>query len=566
MSPDKNKSRAVQANVFEQRAEHLSAEELASWTALSERDNAIVQKLLAPGARLLIGPRGSGKSTLIRTAYFRGIEARQVLPVYVNYTNSLTLEPLFHRQANALQIFRQWLLFKIVRSTKAAISLMGYEVPEQLRSLASQAKNFIGGFESGAVPELPAHALSPSELTDLLEDWCDEVGISRCVLLMDDAAHAFSQEQQREFFEVFRALRSRRISAKAAVYPGVMTYSPNFHVGHDADVIEVWSRCDTEYIGAMREVMKRRFPKRLRDLFAGKEELVDLLALASFGLPRGFINMISAAVGVEDEAPLKSPTRRMSEAAIQEHAESVRALFLTLRAKLPRLVKFVDGGIKLEDAVSSALRSYNAAQVAPTDKTNVIAIREPIGPKFERVLNMLEYAGVVRAEGRVSRGEKGRFRRYSLHNAIVVAENVLALGKSSSVMSLTLSLADTGAHAFARSSPSALLGSEFETECGLELPNCPACGAARLAEEQKFCMKCGKELPSASLYEELLRAKLEALGLTKKRLKRIRDNSTIDTVQDILLDDDKQALLSIPYVGPVWAARIRTLAEEFVGV
>src|SRR3954462_13805274 len=93
------------ASVFEQRAEHLSENELRTWTAYTERDRAIIDKLLGPGAKLLIGPRGSGKSTLLRSAYYQALESKSCLAVYVNYAHSLALEPLFHRQANALQIF-----------------------------------------------------------------------------------------------------------------------------------------------------------------------------------------------------------------------------------------------------------------------------------------------------------------------------------------------------------------------------------------------------------------------------------------------------------------------------
>ncbi len=79
---------------------------------------------------------------------------------------------------------------------------------------------------------------------------------------MDDAAHAFMQQQQREFFEVFRALRSRTVACKAAIYPGVTSYSPFFNVGHEAEEIEVWIRTDSaEYTDAMRSIFAARFPQ-----------------------------------------------------------------------------------------------------------------------------------------------------------------------------------------------------------------------------------------------------------------------------------------------------------------
>jgi hypothetical protein len=553
-------------NVFEQRAEYLSAIQLKKWTPKTERDSAIVAKLLSPGAKLLIGPRGSGKSTLLRTAYFEAMASSQSLAVYVNYANSLALEPLFHRQANALQIFRQWLLCKIIVATLAAFDDLKTAPPKRLLAIAHDAKDFVLGFESGGIPQLPDETLSPQFVTDLLEGWCDDAGLNRCILLMDDAAHAFSPEQQREFFEVFRGLRSRRVAGKAAVYPGITTYSANFHAGHDAELIEVWSKCDQYYLESMREVVKLRLPEALQSHLESKTELVNLLALASFGLPRGFLNMLSYAFGIEEGAAAASPTRRRAHEAIEEHAESVRALFTSLRAKLPRFTNFVEAGIKLEAELQEVLKGFNKLKEEPEAKTNVVAIKEPIDAKFERVLNMLEYAGVVRAERRVSRGVKGSFRRYSLHNAVVVAENVLSLGKSYSIKSLVTALATTSAHAFARTNPAGLLGKDFEATCTLNLPNCTKCGSARFSEEQRFCMKCGAELASASLYEELLRAKVENLPLTKKKLQGIRECTDLDTIQDILIDDDKQTLLDVPYIGPVWAARIRTLAEEFISV
>lgn len=554
------------ANVFEQRAEHLSASELKKWTAYSDRDHAIVSKLLGPGAKLLIGPRGSGKSTLLRSAYYEAIDTKSCLAVYVNYSNSLALEPLFHRQANALQIFRQWLLYKIIAGLKEVFKALRASLPTDLRTLSSEADSLIRGFESGGVPPLPDTPLTPQILGESLERCTEQLNMQRCVLLMDDAAHAFSPEQQREFFEVFRGLRSRRVAGKAAVYPGTTSYSSNFHVGHDAELIEVWSKPDTEYLNSMQMVIQKRLPEHLRGQLKGKEDIVNLLALASFGLPRGFLNMLSQVFGIGGESNGTSPTRRLADQAVSDHADSVRALFTTLRSKLPRFENFVEAGIELESAALESIRKYNQLKEAVEGKTNVLALREPVGPKFERVLNMLEYAGVVRSEGTVSRGIKGRFRKYSLHNASVIARNALSLGKSYSVRSVVNALISGTSNDFVRTTPAALLGDDFEQRCVLNLPNCSKCGTPRVAEEQRFCMKCGAELSMASIYEELLRAPIDKLPLTEKKLAGIKKHTKLKTVQDIILDDETQKLLKVPYIGPVWAARIRTLAEEFVGV
>lgn len=43
---------------------------------------------------------------------------------------------------------------------------------------------------------------------NLVQDLCEELNIARVVLFIDEAAHVFLPQQQREFFTLFRDLRS----------------------------------------------------------------------------------------------------------------------------------------------------------------------------------------------------------------------------------------------------------------------------------------------------------------------------------------------------------------------
>lgn len=554
------------ASIFEERAENLSKSELEEWTTHTTRDEASIAKLMGPGAKLLSGPRGSGKSTLFRTAYFRLAASRESLPVYVNYSRSLALEPLFHRQANALQLFRQWILTKIVVGAAEAFNYMGLTMPPDLRSLSAAGQGLIRQLATGASPDELKTLLSPSDVVDLLETWADASDLRRCVLLLDDAAHVFSPEQQREFFEVFRELRSRRVSPKAAVYPGITSYSPFFHVGHEAETIEAWYRPDdSDYLEVMRSIVDRRLPPELAAQLTDKKELVDLLALASFGLPRGFLNMLSELLAVGEPTSPK-PTRQRAERAVATQAENVRGIFRALSNKLPRYRHFVAVGRELDAALVRTLAAYNRLQLSPDRKTTIVAIEEPLNVQIERMLNMLEYAGVVRKADSVSRGVKGRFQRYTIHTAIVIAENALVLGKSYPLSNLIDALRLRVSHAFSRTKPTSLLGVGFEERCTLALPPCKKCGTARVAEEQHFCMKCGSELSDASVYEELLRTPIQHLPLTQKKIEGILQHTTIRTVHDLLIDEERQDIRKVRGVGPLWAKRIRTIAEEFIGV
>lgn len=417
--------------IFEERAENLNRDELRRWSAETSRDKALLVKLKGSGAKLLSGPRGSGKSTLLRKAYFSLLDEGQALPLYVNFSRSLALEPLFYRQANAAQIFQQWVIHKIVAGVYESYQeLSADKVPDDLQQLNADSYDFIRNLETGQTTALPQNVLSPSQLLLLLEQWTVRIARNRCVLLLDDAAHAFSPEQQRDFFEIFRALRSRHVAAKAAVYPGITSYSPYFHVGHEAELLEAWYAPDDEqYLSTMREVARSRLPASLYVRFDGRTEIIDYLALASFGLPRGFLNMLSVVLGVEEDANVK-PSRRSAEQAVSAHAESVRGIFNALQGKLPRLKRFVDVGLELERSIAAALRNYNQSKPPGKDKTPVIGLASPINAELNRILGMAEYAGMLRRVGTVSRGVKGVFHRYSLHYAIVLEENSLALGKS----------------------------------------------------------------------------------------------------------------------------------------
>lgn len=553
------------ANVFEERAEYLSRADLEQWTEITADNRRVLAKLKGPGAKLLTGPRGSGKSTLLRAAYFDLLDGDQVLPVYVNYARSLALEPLFHHNANALAIFRQWVLMKVVVEVTKSFEELGMASPTGLEELASIGERYIDALAvSSEPPEMPA-AISPTTLVKHLEGWARHASRKRVVLLLDDAAHAFSPQQQREFFEIFRELRSSRVAPKAAVYPGITSYSPFMHVGHEAELIESWYRPDSDdFLPTMRALVDRRLPKSLLERLDGREELVDLLALASFGLPRGFLVMLSQLLGVEEDETTV-PSRKAADGAVASQAASVRGIFGSLADKMPRYKRFVEAGAELERAVASGLARFNR-QRSTEGKGVVVGLAGPLGPELSKVLEMLEYAGVVRKAGTVSRGVKGVFHRYELHYAIVIRENALSLGRSPSTAAIIEALRTRDAHAFMRSRGTALLGGDFTQRCTLDLAPCQYCGTPRMSDEAQFCMKCGRPLTEASIYEELLKASIDRLPLTPKKLAGLKKHTAIRTVGDILLDDESREIRKVPYVGPIWSARIHNHADEFVSV
>jgi len=551
-----------QSNVFEERAENLSKDELSGWTLLSAKDEINVKKLKGAGAKLLIGPRGCGKSTLMRVAYFQLISERSAFPVYVNYSKSLALEPLFHSAANAALVFRQWVLCKIAREVLTSAVELGVALPPELARIASQADRLIVGLERGEVAADTGFLISPSQLVAWLEEICGGLGVPRAVLLLDDAAHAFSADQQTEFFEIFRQLRTKAIAPKAAVYPGITSYSPNFHIGHEAEALNAWyDVSDSEYLSSMKSLVARRFTPEITSRLQGRDEQLEFLALVAFGIPRGFLNMLSALLDLPTIRGGWAETRPI----VKFHAESARKVFTSLTVRLPKFKHFIEVGQDLDRAFIDQIRRYNIAHGEAENKTTIVAIEEPLPANLERVIHMMEYSGLVRDEGSQSRGAKGSYRRFMLHHAIVASENALALGRSFSLKVAAEALSANNPQALVRVKATTLLGSSYEARCKLSFSPCPRCGTERSFSDQRYCMRCGEELKDGSIYDELLRAPVSELPLPDRKLQDIIAHTDLRTINDVLADD-RQQLLEIPYVGPVWAKRIRVAAEEFVSM
>lgn len=543
--------------VFEERAENLTKANLLKWTVLSDAEKSIVKKLVGPGAKLLSGPRGSGKSTLLRVAFYEAARGKSAFAVYVNYAKALATEPLFHSHADAAILFRQWVLAKILLSIPEAADLWGLQLlPSDLASI-QKSTEYVQTLESGAAPTGLGPGLSPSRLTEVLCELAARAGVSRTVLLLDDAAHAFSVKQQREFFEIFRELRSRDVSGKAAIYPGVTSFSPTFQVGHEAELIEAWFRPDeVNYLATMRQIAAARFPS-----FVPKDPLVvDALALASFGLPRGFLSL---CYELQDSAASGSRAEIVDE--VNVHADIVRTVFSNIADRLPRFQHFIEVGQRFERACVSALREYNGGKDIRR-KSATIALSEPIDAGLQRVLRFMEYAGLVRAqEGLLSKGEKGTYKRYLLHYSLVIGGNALAIGRSYKVADVVLALARPNAHALVKTRAETLLGAGFEKDCVLALPPCPRCATSRLSEDQKFCMNCGQELRAASVYHDLLEAEVDKLPLPSRKVEALREQGFLKVGQ--LLSDENQSFRKPgSSIGAVWAKRITTAAEEWVSV
>jgi hypothetical protein len=550
--------------VFVEQAEYLEDDSFIQWHAEHPDEGKILRKLTQGGAKLISGPRGCGKTTLMLKAFHTMLLNQDAaFPVYVNYKRSLSIEPIYKTGTDGTYWFNQWVILKLYLGIYATLERLGSNV--ELSVLKSEASKAAALLEMSNAASVSIRALSIPALEEDLLRVAEKMNRTRCVLLLDDAAHAFSVDQQRDFFDFFRQIKSPSISPKAAVYPGVTNYSSSFHVGHDAEQIDVWIKPDRdEYLGFMRAFVATRFPPLLAAALKDSEA-VDLLSFASFGVPRTLLNMLHE-LSIEKDGELVGINLSRTEVlrAIKQSYANTRKLFVSLSSKLPVYESFITTGESILDNSIALVKAYNKGKPVERQSVSIALAVDELSHELIKVFSLFQYAGLcIPKEELVSRGEKGRFRIYALHYAGLIDANALIGSKSLSVQEYVVAFSKRNAHEFTRTKANNLIG-KLEEPFTLSLPPCSVCQTPRLFEEAKFCAKCGSPLTTPSTYTALMNADIEKLPLTKTRIEKIKQQSAIRKIKDILYDQEHQALLGVDRVGKYWAARIVGLAEEFV--
>ena len=238
------------------------------------------------------------------------------------------------------------------------------------------------------------------EWREAVEDLCSELGLARIVLFIDEAAHVFIPEQQRQFFTLMRDLRSSLVSVKAAVYPGATSYGASFQPSHDATVVDVERPVtDSNYAAAMREIVLKQDPSS-RKLIEQYGEAFDVLAYASMGNPRVMLKTYAASTPFNRS--------RAQEAIRNYYRDEVWSEHSNLAERYPGHRDLIDWGRSfLERDVLPALHARNEET---TEASSAIWVHRDAPQTVREALSLLCYSGIL-LEGvsgiRATRSEVG---------------------------------------------------------------------------------------------------------------------------------------------------------------
>lgn len=555
---------------FIEQAEYIDTESFAELTIEHPQEESILRKLMGGGAKLLIGPRGCGKSTLMLKAFHQMLNTvgSPVLPVYVNFKLALKVEPLYSKGANAPFWFKGWLTLKVIEALRVTLNQIDdIKFPESFPKKDFVERTLLK-IEAGATDNIEIDQFSIQFLRQTIDDILDGNGINRCVLLIDDAAHAFSEKQQEDFFDFFRAVKSKSISPKAAVYPGITSHSPSFQVGHDAEQIDVWVKpFGEDYETFMLELARKRFQGTQINLVDENKDDIAFLAYCSFGIPRAFLGMLRAIYNSPesyfnaDGSLSKSKVLTLSRSG----KEMSHRVYASLEAKLPSLKSYVRNGEFIYRTFLDSVKEFNTGKDR-FEQTMQLGIRSPLDPNLEKVISFYQYAGLIMPIGDFSRGENGVFSVYELHIGDLVTDNAIVSRRTKSVSFFLDVLRAKKHQAWPRTFSNKILeatkltGSDFK----ISLPQCQSCGSERPTPEAHFCPNCGERLKSSSAYEHLADQDISVLDISSAMKERIKKNSQIRKVRDILIDSSREQLMSIKYIKKARSVKIVGAAEEYV--
>lgn len=557
---------------FEERADQLSLNLIDSSLVDGEIFKRARKKLMAPGAKLLVGPRGTGKTHLMRYTYWHALRTpASPLVLYASFNRYLHLEPLLKRSTDALTRFHSWVLAKLLLSCFQWLEDANEDANElaQHDELYSKAKlsQLVELLERGSGDELYEELgrhLTVDRVTRAVRILTSKFARTRAVLLLDDAALSLSDQYLVAFFEVFRLLKAEHVAPKAAVYPGTTQYGPTFHAFHEVEEVPLWlSVEDPDFSRIMGEIAVRRL--------AGPEigeinsDALELLKYVSFGIPRAFLRLLRAYVETES-GTLQQKINRITE----QQVVLIGAEYDSLKLKVPQFASLVALGRQLFD---NAVQSVAAAQSAnPSLQNIVLGVREERdqGPLIDRMFRFLVEVGLLFPLQAVSHGPGRKYLRFIPHLAFLLHEGAFREGRKASVRILPSIMQQPASKHPVRRDLASLVGPQATHQIKLDLPPCQNCGAHRLNDSQLFCHNCGEQLVAASLFEECMKLPLKKVpGISQTLISRVTRETQLRTIGDIYSSQNAAAdLQATNYVGPRRAQgiieRVTAVIDEFL--
>jgi hypothetical protein len=378
--------------------------------------------------------------------------------------------------------------------------------------------------DTGSIP-------SVEQFRDAIEDICRQNNISRISLLFDEAIHIFRPEQQRQFFTLFRDLRSAYIGCNAAVYPGVTSYGDVFELTHDATPKRLErDMISARYVDNMREIALRQVESSTAASILRNENTFSVLAYCVGGNPRLLLKNLAQCPDLR--APeVNELIKTFYRAGIWSEHSSLAETYAGHKPLIDWGRNFIETEVlpKLYERTQRALREPDA------ESSCFFWIHRDAPESVKHALRLLAYTGIVQKGEDAIRGTRAELgTRYTVNFGCVLA-----------------------LHA----TPTAV-GAELVRK--LSVKRFVEFGGNHLSYEsiRNATIHLDGENMLQVLTEQLARPVTE-LDLTEWQKGRLREIG-FSTIGQILKSDESVFIEKLRYVGPKRARRIKNAADAAV--
>ncbi|QWV98180.1 hypothetical protein KP005_02485 [Geomonas nitrogeniifigens] len=547
---------------YEERADYIQDTDLIKMTVNNTFFDEIQLKLIQKGAKLIVGPRGSGKTHQMKIAYNSCIKNNSnPMAVYVTFGKYYHLEPFLYKAPNAITIFHTWVLAKLVLAVGRFVNDYNPQSFESFylsnRMDENELLEFVSEAEKGVLSDGNSRLIRKLTITNIISiinQACELAGRKRTILLLDDAALSLTPDYMIEFFDIFRSLKTVTISPKASVYPGTTQYGPRFHVSHDAEKVDCWLNVnDQDYGNFMDQIFKKRLGLSNEDISG---EVVELLKYGSFGIPRAFITLVRSYLKIKSN----NPQQRFNK-VVDEQIELLRQEYLSLHKKLPQFKNIINLGLKAFEKIVEVTVETN--RNVSKQKQLHFGILKKDDIRFERMIKFLIEAGMMYEitppihYGKDRAGKDRIYDRYIPHLLFVLRKYG---GDFRNMVDFFSMSNKTPKHPIRRKFEN-LLGREI-SDIHLNLPACKKCSAERLTEEQKFCHQCGNALVGQSAFELCMEIPINDLPIPTWQKERITQQTSLKTLGDILsVPDPASELRKADMIGKKRSEQIYEIAK-----
>ncbi|WP_419788310.1 hypothetical protein [Pseudodesulfovibrio sp.] len=570
------------------RAEDFTDDKFLECFSETKRERELIDRIKGPGAHILEGPRGVGKSTLFKKAELEldaAFVQNKELGVYVNFKAALLMET--STDEFGYNPFLCWVVAKLLdafykksRALSAIpssqikdryerlfdISTRGGEnsIEDTIRDLQALSNAATEEVRKEIISRLKERGVENYTNVDFVSDFMREIAadnnISRVVFLFDEAAHTFNERQQETFFEFFKLLHGDIVSVKAAVYPGITSYGGNFEIGQDAILISTSSIEENrapargQLIKHFRELLQKRLPPAKFRKFVDRGAALDTLILLSNGNPRMFLHTASkmlASKEISKRSALAASNDYVSKELVNYH--------LGLKKRLPRFASHIDLGMELvKGHLVPELQKKNEGKGAnPKIQTVYFTIEELVPHKIKKALSLLEYSGYVFDKSVVKISKRRQSRRYSLNLAVAANDKIFhsIYSRNPAKAIKKLSIADYREFYASDDRFQQLVDENPAQE------SCPN-GHLRNADGD-FCPICGARFTINEVLKDLLNDPIQVLPMSDFLNERVYTVFSAETVGDVLKLTESQ-LQQAHMIGPVRSRMIINIAEEYI--